>query len=197
MNEMITSAKLTDRKANKVRKRESRKREIAKSAINALKLYGYARTTLRDIAAQSDLSLGSLHYYFEDKDELLIYCVRQYKGDFVKAIAASVDGISAPSDVRAAFCKALAQTIIDEAELHRLWYDIRNQAMFDKTFVPVITEIEEQLIGMMSPLAETRAEQEILYLRFDGSFRYLLQLYLTGTPRSSEEMTALFEVVSL
>ena len=51
MNDMTQTGKLADRKANKARKRENRKREIAQSAISALKLYGYARTTLRDIAS--------------------------------------------------------------------------------------------------------------------------------------------------
>ena len=89
------------------------------------------------------MSLGSLHYYFEDKDELLIYCVRQYKGDFVRTISAAVSGISSPESIKRAFCTALAQTIATEAELHRLWYDIRNQAMFDKAFVRVIVYVEK------------------------------------------------------
>ncbi|MBQ0802689.1 MAG: TetR family transcriptional regulator [Sulfitobacter litoralis] len=196
MNDMTPAPKLADRKANKVRKRESRKREIAQSAINALKLYGYARTTLRDIASQSEMSLGSLHYYFEDKDELLIYCVRQYKSDFVRTISAAVSGISSPQSIKTAFCTALAQTIATEAELHRLWYDIRNQAMFDKAFVPVIVEIEEQLIEMMNPIAPDRASKELLYLRFDGAFRYLLQLNLAGHPRSLEEMSEVLEAAA-
>ncbi|MGJ8544632.1 MAG: TetR/AcrR family transcriptional regulator [Sulfitobacter sp.] len=196
MNDMPPASKLADRKALKVRKRESRKREIAQSAIDALKLYGYARTTLRDIAAQSDMSLGSLHYYFEDKDELLIYGVRLYKSDFVESIAAAVEGITSPRDIKTAFCKALATTIADDAELHRLWYDIRNQAMFDKTFVETIADIEDQLIEMMSPLATGRAEKELLYIRFDGAFRYMLQLHLSGQPRSLDEMTAVFEAIA-
>ncbi len=196
MNDMTQASKLADRKANKVRKRESRKREIAQGAIDALKLYGYARTTLRDIAEQSEMSLGSLHYYFEDKDELLIYCVRQYKGGFVETIAASVDGISSPKSIKTAFCKALAETIVVEAELHRLWYDIRNQAMFDQSFMPAIAEIEDQLIEMMSPLAADRKAKELLYIRFDGAFRYLLQLHLADQPRSLAEMTAVFEAAA-
>lgn len=139
-------------------KRESRKREIAQSAIDALRLYGYARTTLRDIAA--------------------------------------VQGLSTRKDIRTAFCHAMAETIAGEAELHRLWYDIRNQAMFDKTFVPVVGSIEDQLIEIMSPLADTRAQKELLYLRLDGAFRYLLQLQLTDNPRSLAEMTTVFETIA-
>jgi len=190
MNEIKPISKLADRKSHKVRKRDAKKREIAESAIDALKIYGYARTTLRDIAAHSDMSLGSLHYYFEDKDELLVFCVRQYKLHFVEMITAAVVGIDAPEKAMEAFCHALAETVKQEAELHRLWYDIRNQAMFDDTFIPVVTEIEDLLIGMTAPLTPEHSAQKLLYMRLDGAFRFLLQGHLTGAGASLEEMQA-------
>ncbi|NOD64827.1 MULTISPECIES: TetR/AcrR family transcriptional regulator [unclassified Ruegeria] len=196
MNKVEPINKLADRKTHKVRKRDAKKREIAESAINALKIYGYARTTLRDIAAHSDMSLGSLHYYFEDKDELLVFCVRQYKLHFVELMTSAVEGIEAPDKAMKAFCHALAETIQQEAELHRLWYDIRNQAMFDDTFEPVVTEIEELLIGMMAPLAVERTEQERLYMRLDGAFRFLLQGYLKGSRPSVKDMRSTFVSVA-
>ena len=188
MNEILNINKLADRKEAKARKRDAKKREIAVSAINALKTYGYARTTLRDIAAHSDVSLGSLTYYFEDKDALLIYCVHQYKSGFVEEMGKTVQGLRARNDIISAYCKRLAQTIEDDAELHRLWYDIRNQAMFDETFRPVVAEIENNLIGLMRPLTDISEEQKALYTRLDGAFRYLLQQYVSGRISPKREM---------
>ena len=195
MNQMSNINKLADRKVNKARKREGKKREIAESAINALKLFGYAHTTLRDIAAQANMSLGSLHYYFEDKDQLLIYCVRQYKHNFVQVVQDAVKGVADPEEIAQTFCQTLAETINEEAELHRLWYDIRNQAMFNETFLSVVEEIEAQLIEMMRPFSNDRREREIIYIRFDGAFRYLLQKNLSGYRVSVEEMRSLVYVV--
>lgn len=192
MNDVLNINKLADRKTKKIRKRDAKKREIADSAISALKTFGYARTTLRDVAAQSGMSLGSLHYYFEDKDDLLIYCVRQYKSDFVETVTAAVDGFSDPQDVTRAFCRTLAETLHTNAEIHRLWYDIRNQAMFDETFVPAVLEIEGKLIGMMQSLTTDPEEQELLYVRLDGAFRYLLQQQLTGHKLGVEKLQAFF-----
>jgi AcrR family transcriptional regulator len=50
---------------------------------------GLCNTSLRDIAAKSDMSLGMLHYYFKDRSDLIIYCVRIYKQDFVAGMIAS------------------------------------------------------------------------------------------------------------
>ena len=74
---------------SQVRQTRRKKRPIAESAITALQELGFANTSLRDIAAKSDMSLGMLHYYFEDRSDLIIYCVRIYKQDFVTGMIAS------------------------------------------------------------------------------------------------------------
>lgn len=177
---MSTINKPANAKSQKVSKRDAKRREIAESAVDALKVYGYARTTLRDIAAHSGMSLGSLHYYFEDKVDLMVYCVRQYKLQFVDVMRAAITEVEGQDQVLDAFCAGLAKTIVEHAELHRLWYDIRNQAMFDPVFSPVVAEIEGWLIDLMSPLKTEGSDTESIYLRLDGAFRYVLQRNLAG-----------------
>jgi AcrR family transcriptional regulator len=80
MTDMATKLKV--RALRKSAKRNEKKRQIAESAINALQELGYANTSLRDIASKSGMSLGILHYYFEDRSDLIIYCVKTYKTGF-------------------------------------------------------------------------------------------------------------------
>lgn len=195
MNVQKQATRKADRTAAKAAKREGKKREIAQSAIEALKTYGYAQTTLRDIAAESDMSLGMLHYYFESKEDLLIYCVRLYKEGFVAAMLRAIEDVKAPEDAPMAFCSALVDTIMAEAEMHRLWYDIRTQAMFDQTFVPVVTEIEVTMQGLLEPFAANHSdaiEVRGLYARVDGVFRFLLQDRLSTGLHGRSEMLKLF-----
>jgi len=60
-----------------------RRAQLANSALLTLSELGYARTSLREIAQNSEFSHGVLHYYFRDKVELITYCVRQYKAECV------------------------------------------------------------------------------------------------------------------
>ncbi|AGB31678.1 TetR family transcriptional regulator [Natrinema pellirubrum DSM 15624] len=46
--------------------------EILDATYHALCEYGYANLTLQDIAAETDKSKGSIHYYYGSKDELFI-----------------------------------------------------------------------------------------------------------------------------
>ncbi len=196
MNEL--PAKLRQRNARKRAKREEKKLQIASSALEALKELGYANTSLRDIAAKSDLSLGMLHYYFEDRSDLIIFCVRTYKDEFVRRFSEALDRAEGREQVIAAFSGELVAAIVDDEMIHKLWYDIRNQAMFDDTFRPVADEIEAMLIGIVRK-AYRRLDREIpddidlLYAMLDGVFRYLMQRQMGPDPVSREQLRRIFE----
>ncbi len=193
-------SKLQVRAERKGRKRDEKKRKIAESTLNALKELGYASTSLRDIAAKSDLSLGMLHYYFEDKTELIIYCVSIYKQDFVRGMSEAIDGAQNRDQMIAAFAEALVRSIIDDNSVHRLWYDIRNQAMFDAAFQPIVAEVEAMLIDVvrraLCSAGQPGRDVEIKYALLDGVFRYLMQKQITGDPPPSrQELSATMRTV--
>jgi AcrR family transcriptional regulator len=198
MNQMPT--KLRARADRKTAKRDEKKRQIADSAIKALKELGYANTSLRDIAAKSDLSLGMLHYYFEDRSDLIIYCVQLYKEAFVRDINTALNTAEGRDAVLDAFADALAGSIVDDTETHRLWYDIRTQAMFDETFRPVVDEIEAMLIDIVRHAFGKTGNEippmvAIHYAALDGVFRMLMQNQLTGDLKTKDELAAIFRAL--
>jgi hypothetical protein len=65
-------------------------------------------------------------------------------------IIQALDRVTGRDDVIDALSSALAISIVKDAMTHRLWYDIRNQALFDETFRSAIAEIEAMLISMVS-----------------------------------------------
>ncbi|MEP3946153.1 TetR/AcrR family transcriptional regulator [Ascidiaceihabitans sp.] len=195
MNEL--PAKLKTRADRKTAKRDVKKRQIADSAISALKELGYANTTLRDIAAKSALSLGMLHYYFADRAELIIYCVEIYKEDFVHKVAKALEAAQGRDQVIEAFTEALVASIFDDAITHRLWYDIRTQAMFDTSFRPVVATIEQALIGLLRTAFEKAdhpapLQIEIHYALLDGVFRHIMQGQFEEHPRTRAELSEIF-----
>lgn len=175
-----SETRLEARARRKAAKRESRKTEIAISTLDALKRLGYASTTMRDIAAQSGMSLGSLTYYFTDKAELITYCVRLYKDEFICRIENAVRGRHEPDEILDSMAAELARSLTDDLSTHRLWYDIRNQAMFDPNFRAVVTEIENKLIQTLGLVLRAAAPQGKIspmlgYAMIDGVFRILMQ----------------------
>src|ERR1700710_1784927 len=128
-----------------VDKFEDRRRELADAALITLAHLGYARTSLRESAQHSAFSHGVLHYYFRNKVELITYCVRQYKAICVLRY----DGIAAtaeePGALAEAFGEGLAATLSEDALMHRLWYDLRSQSLFEESFRDDVAEIDDSL----------------------------------------------------
>ncbi|WP_158964470.1 TetR/AcrR family transcriptional regulator [Chachezhania sediminis] len=175
-------------------KRSRRKEELADAALVTLRQLGYARTSLRDIAEQSDVSVGTLHYYFEDKADLIAFCVRRYKTGFVEDLDAILRRDETPQVLAEQLSKRLGLAIQREAEAHRLWYDIRTQSMFDPAFAEAVAEIEAALIAvterLVTRLGRPADEGLATYLLLDSAFRYYLQRCLAGDGQAVAQFCA-------
>ena len=127
-----------------------RRAQLGESALQTLAELGYARTSLREIAQNSEFSHGVLHYYFRDKVDLITHCVRQYKARCVTRydqIAADRDHRRRAADGFAA--GARADHGRRTRHLHRLWYDLRGQSMFEASFRDDVAEIDASLERMI------------------------------------------------
>jgi AcrR family transcriptional regulator len=185
---------VAERNREKVARRQvdkfaERRAQLAAAALQTLAELGIARTSLRDIAQNSEFSHGVLHYYFSDKIELIACCVRQYKAECVKRYDGVVAASESPQELREGFGAVMAGTLRDEAKMHRLWYDLRTQSMFDATFRADVEEIDRSLERMIwrivskfaelagAPVALTPAAT---YAVYDGIFQQALIRHLAG-----------------
>lgn len=184
--------RLQDEATRRSDRRNGKKRVLAEHTLSTLSQLGYARTSLRDIAEQSDVSLGVLHYYFEDKAELISTCVQLYKEDFLARLDANLAASGPPERVAARIVEGLVDSIENDAEKHRLWYDIRSQALFDDSFTDVVTELEQAMIDLCGRLLKridlAGHDPLDIYLRFDGLFRYHLQRRLNGDTAAPDDL---------
>jgi TetR/AcrR family transcriptional repressor of bet genes len=172
-----------------VDKFDARRDQLAESALKTLGDLGYARTTLREIANNSTFSHGVVHYYFQDKLELVIYSVRYYKARCVTRYDPVVADSTTADGLLDAFAAKLAETIRDEAPMHRLWYDLRTQSMFEEQLRDAVTLIDKTLEEMIwrvvtrySELAGRPAQliPPVAYGLLDGLFQQALLAYVGG-----------------
>jgi AcrR family transcriptional regulator len=174
-----------------------RRAQLAAAALQTLAEQGYARTSLRDIAKNSEFSHGVLHYYFSDKTELITYCVRQYKAECVTRYDNIVATATSAGELRRGFGAAMAATLVEEATLHRLWYDLRNQSLFDDSYRHDVTEIDDSIERMIwrivskfadlagAPLAVSSGAA---YAVFDGLFQQALIRHLAGRADAARDL---------
>jgi len=174
---------------SRIDKFAERRAELGEAALQTLGELGYARTSLREIAQNSEFSHGVLHYYFSDKVDLILCSVRQYKArcvtryDEVTSQATSVD------ELMDGFLSALGETVRTEAPMHRLWYDLRSQALFEPAFRADVAELDKSLEAMiwriMSRLSELakkplEVQPAAIYAMLDGLFQQCLLKHVCG-----------------
>jgi TetR/AcrR family transcriptional regulator, transcriptional repressor of bet genes len=172
-------------------KHEERRRALAESALATLGELGYARASLREIAAHSEFSHGVVHYYFDDKLDLIVTCVRQYKATCVHRYDGVVDEAATADDLARDFAAALVRSVVDEAPMHRLWYDLRAQAMFTDELREAVLVIDATLEEMVWRVVRRYADlagaapavtAAAAYGLLDGVFQQALLGHLTGRP---------------
>src|SRR6201989_856717 len=118
--------------------------QLADAALQTRHELGYARTSLREIAQNTEFSHGVLHYYFSDKEDLITHCVRQYEAACVTRYDEIVATATSAEELRREFSTAMAQTLQTDAPMHRLWYDLRNQSLFEESFRADVLEIDQR-----------------------------------------------------
>jgi AcrR family transcriptional regulator len=178
-------------------KYDERRNQLAESALQTLGELGYARASLREIANNSEYSHGVVHYYFKDKLELIVYCVRYYKAQCVTRYDSVVADSTTPEGLLDAFAAKLVETLQDEAPMHRLWYDLRTQSMFEEPLREAVTMIDKTLEDMIwrvvaryaelsgRPVAMTPAAA---YGVLDGVFQRALLAHISGSPTALDDL---------
>lgn len=166
-----------------------RRVELAAAALKTLSELGYARTSLREIALNTDFSHGVLHYYFADKLDLILCAVLIYNTECVKRYDGILASANNAAHLERGFGQAMAATLLNDGPMHRLWYDLRNQSLFETSFQEGVAEIDGSLEKMIWRIVtayaalsgqQPRVDSPTAYAIFDGVFQKALLAHRHG-----------------
>ena len=181
-----------------------RREQLADAALVTLAELGYARTSLREIAQNSEFSHGVLHYYFSDKADLITQCVRQYNAYCVTRYDQIVATSQSAAELKRDFAAGLAKTLREDTSMHRLWYDLRTQSLFEPAFQADVAEIDQALERMIWRIVTQYADlagtppavsSDVAYGIFDGLFQQSMLKYLSGQAGAPAELQAHVELL--
>ncbi|MCF8569355.1 TetR/AcrR family transcriptional regulator [Gordonia sp. HY002] len=183
----------------RVSKLAAKRDELARAAFKTLSELGYAGTSLREIAANSEYSHGVLHYYFSDKLDLISHCVSLYKSECVAAYDDILDDVDDAQALRERFVQRLVATMAGDLPTHKLWYDLRIQALFEPSLLDGVREIDAELEAMIwrvvSRYAELASSAPLLgsagvYAALDGPFERAVRRSAVGEHGAEVELAA-------
>jgi AcrR family transcriptional regulator len=176
----------------------ARRNELADAALVTLGEVGFARASLREIAQKTAFSHGLFHYYFNDKIELITYCVRRYKEHCVTRYDEVVEQSRTARELADGFADLLVVTLQEDTSMHRLWYDLRAQSNYTsnemrQTVIELDAQLESMIWRVVTAYASLRetvpaVTSMIAYATFDGLFENSLVRHLAGDPEVEQEL---------
>lgn len=181
-----------------INKFDERRMELADAALQTLAELGFARASLREIAQNSEFSHGVFHYYFVDKVDLICCAVKHYKARCVSRYDQITVTARGRDELIEGFLAKFGESLVDEAPMHRLWYELRSQALFEKAFQEDVAAIDKSLEEMIWRIVsrmtafdgrEPAVSPTALYALFDGLFQRHLFRQLAGDAAAVEDFT--------
>jgi AcrR family transcriptional regulator len=195
---MATAESERPARVSGIDKIERRRIALAESALKTLGELGYARTSLREIANNSEFTHGVVHYYFRDKIDLISYCVRYYKTKCARRYDEVVETAGTGDELVTGFLAKMVQTLVEETPMHKLWYDLRAQSMFEEQLRPDVEAIDELLEEMIwrilsryGDLTGTKptVDAPTAYALVDGLFEQAVVGYAANPEKTPDLLT--------
>ncbi len=73
-----------------------RKDQIVRATVECITKHGYHNFSMQDVARTAGVSKGIIHYYFLNKDELMMSVLDKVSGDIERVLAADMETIKDP-----------------------------------------------------------------------------------------------------
>ena len=73
-----------------------RKDQIVRATVDCITKHGYHNFSMQDVARTAGVSKGIIHYYFLNKDELMMSVLDKVAGDIEKVLASEMESINDP-----------------------------------------------------------------------------------------------------
>jgi len=168
LNEFIPRGKIASMAGLREKQKENRGRRILQAASRLFREQGYAKTRIETIAAQAEVSVGTVYNYYENKGDLLVAIVSMEVDEVLNAGAQLV--ADPPEDVESAL-NALLWIYLDHSLVY-LNKEMWRQAMaitthqpetrFGRTYGNLDTRLSAQVCGLVERLqAAGRVRREV------------------------------------
>jgi TetR/AcrR family transcriptional regulator len=96
---------------------QDKKTLILEAADNLFHRFGYAKTSLDDIAKEAGMGKGTIYYHFESKEDIFLSVVEQYAEGYEKILRKSVESESNFADKLTTFISLPIKLVYKHAPL--------------------------------------------------------------------------------
>lgn len=139
---------------------------ILDAAIDALAEYGYATCSMQRIADHAEVDKRMLHYYFGDRNSLIVQVAERVGDRLLAGFESAVEGLSSPPEIVAASFESLWENVVSEPRLHAVHLCLVSAAVTDDSLRLQVARIRDRYSELILELA-ARARKAGLAFRLN------------------------------
>ena len=104
-----------------------RKDQIVRATVECITKHGYHNFSMQDVARAAGVSKGIIHYYFLNKDELMMSVLDKVAGDIERVLAADMHSITDPVRKMEIFINVCFEVVRSTREYYQVSMDFWTQ----------------------------------------------------------------------
>jgi AcrR family transcriptional regulator len=134
------------------------RRALVVAAYARIAVGGFEGLRTRDVASDVGINIGTLHYYFPHKEDLIRAVVRHTTAKF----AATLSGGGTPAEQLRRHLEGIRYLLKTDEELWKALSEVSLRAARDEAIAEVVQQGEEQWFAFLSGLVAQGVEQRCL-----------------------------------
>ena len=142
---------------------EERKKQIIEAGLRVFSRRGLQQATMDDIVAESGLSKGTLYWYFESKDDIIIAILENLFTNELSNIDLSSYSEMSASELIEMYLKTTMDDVTKMLRLLPLTYEFYSMAFRNEKIRAILNKYFNNYLNMMVPVIQKGID--------DGEFR--------------------------
>ncbi|RYZ60121.1 MAG: TetR/AcrR family transcriptional regulator [Proteobacteria bacterium] len=138
-----------------------RKDQIVRATVDCITKHGYHNFSMQDVARTAGVSKGIIHYYFLNKDDLMMSVLDKVSGDIETIIAADMESISSPVEKLKIFIAVTFDIVRSTKEYYQVNMDFWTQINQKKEVRQVVSRHYAKFRDSLSKVIEEGVKQGV------------------------------------
>jgi len=132
-----------------------RREQILNGLYKSIVKKGFIKTSITDVSRQSRVARGIIHYYFENKDEMISELMLQLSNNYVNGLRKYINRFTTPVEKLNAFVDYhLLRDSEDLYGLMAVWIEYWGQSIRDRRVNNIIFELQDGIRKLLNEIME-------------------------------------------
>lgn len=142
---------------------------MIKAAYNVVGQKGYYDFTIRDIAQEAGMSTGLVHYYFKNKEDLLLNLLKEMNKNILSMLNGSISNVKDPSEKLNIFMRQAFDLVTNEKYYSYLvldfWTQVNKNERMKRANVKLFKSYRDEVAAILKEGVEKGVfvEMDVVY----------------------------------